>query len=463
MPESNMDRDSSKPNSDRESENGGESHITADSLSSTDSPKSPVSPDSHGEASSNREWSRPLEHFIPVGMTDLEELLPEYRNLSEEDQVSFKKVCEMVNALIHFRYNRNLVHLMRVYAPLDPDSAVVRTKEITHAQRDEFTDQLFDNLTSTLERANYRRLNRDEIELAISAASQLGVRLTVNFDVFYRLEVFVRGDGQEKWNKRNWRTLFRKKEIDVDIFRRLVVAFRLKEHKGMRKTETADSVYIKTFKNIPHTDLAVLLPGTRIRMTPFDHGKIWVPTISGILVNIWKAGRALMLVTVFASIFAFLKWIGLIVAVGLYVAKIVFGHIQTQDKYLLSLTQHLYFQNLDNNKGGLYRILNEAEDQEYRETVIAYFMLWTSKTALSVEELDRQCESFLLESLNVQVDFEIADSVRKLSDFGIAKKDEAGNWTALPPSEALRIMDYKWDNEFPYNNQLDNLQPKLPG
>ena len=39
----------------------------------------------------------------------------------------------------------------------------------------------------------------------------------------------------------------------------------------------------------------------------------------------------------------------------------------TRDKYRLCLTRNLYYQNLDNNAGVLFRILEEAEEQELRQ------------------------------------------------------------------------------------------------
>src|SRR5437868_3174186 len=39
-------------------------------------------------------------------------------------------------------------------------------------------------------------------------------------------------------------------------------------------------------------------------------------------------------------------------------------------------TRSLYFQTLDSNAGVLMRLLDEAEEQECRETLLAYFCLW---------------------------------------------------------------------------------------
>ena len=59
-----------------------------------------------------------------------------------------------------------------------------------------------------------------------------------------------------------------------------------------------------------------------------------------------------------------------------YAYKTWAGFQSTKKNYMYTLTQSLYYQNLDNNAGLLYRILDEAEEQESREAILGYFFLW---------------------------------------------------------------------------------------
>ena len=45
----------------------------------------------------------------------------------------------------------------------------------------------------------------------------------------------------------------------------------------------------------------------------------------------------------------------------------------TKRRYMLNMTQSLYYQNLDNNAGVLLRLLEEGEQQEACEAILAYF------------------------------------------------------------------------------------------
>jgi hypothetical protein len=401
-----------------------------------------------GDAMKDGEATFRREHFIPISRHDLSELLPDYCDLDSTLQQQFHEVCLLLDALMHQRYHHRLNRLLQIYAHLDPDHTLIKTSEVSALLRDSLTDQFFEELKFLLEKGNYRRLDEKEIGKAVEAASQLGIRLQVDFDVFNRLEVYARGNANESWTRRSWQKLFRKVDFDVAVFRTLVLVFRLREHARLKNhKENIDFVYIKTFKNIPHSDLDVLLPGTTVKMSLMDRSKIIVPTLSGVAINLFKAWRTFVLVTIFASVYNFIGMLGLIIAIGIYLVKLVFGLIRAQDKYRLNLTQHLYFQNLDNNRGGLFRILSEAEEQEFREVAIAYFYLWQHACdGLTSEGLDQECEAMLRDITSDDVDFEVDDALSKLLDLEIINVDQQGRYRALPPEEAIAKLDQIWDD-----------------
>ena len=409
---------------------------------------SPFSPDA--QPAGNRRTRQ--EFFIPIRKSDLLELLPEYYALEEHDQEQFHQLCVLLDALLRYLHHEQLDSLLNIYDHLDPDYTKLHVSEDT--LRNSLTDQFFEELRSLQKRANYVQLNQDEIKSAIEAASQLGLRLQVDFDVFDRLEVYARGHAVETWTRRSWLNLFREVQFEVEVFRRLIIAFRLREHPRLKKTkENIGFVYVKTFKNIPFSDLEVLLPGTTVKMSLMDSSRLILPTVTGVAINLFKAWRTVMLITVFASVYKFIGWLGLLLAIGAYLLKLVFGYLRTHDKYQLSLTKHLYFQNLDNNRGGLYRILNEAEEQEFRETAIAYFTLWRKGGAdgLTSRQVDRLCEQLVRDVADADIDFEIDDALEKLSELQIASCDEKQRWKVLEPQVAMQRLDKTWDEIFPYH------------
>jgi hypothetical protein len=113
---------------------------------------------------------------------------------------------------------------------------------------------------------------------------------------------------------------------------------------------------------------------------------------------------------------------------------------------MLQLTQSLYYQNLDNNAGVLYRILDEAEEQETREALLAYFYLWRYAGAAgwTAGELDDFIELDLERALGTAVDFEIEDALGKLLRAGVVVRD-GDRYAALPVEAALEKLDDTWD------------------
>jgi hypothetical protein len=114
--------------------------------------------------------------------------------------------------------------------------------------------------------------------------------------------------------------------------------------------------------------------------------------------------------------------------------------------YMLQLTQSLYYQNLDNNAGVLYRMLDEAEEQETREVLLAYFYLWryAGETGWTAEELDDYVELDLERVLDTHIDFEIDDALAKLTRAGIVSRN-GERYAALPIETALDRLDDIWE------------------
>ncbi len=63
----------------------------------------------------------------------------------------------------------------------------------------------------------------------------------------------------------------------------------------------------------------------------------------------------------FTSIFVA---VAVTVALIYVLVKSFFSYTSTKRRYLLDVTKNLYYQNLDNNMGGLLRLLDDAEQQK---------------------------------------------------------------------------------------------------
>lgn len=389
------------------------------------------------------------EHSIPIRKTDLVELLCRDPGLSAEEQQQFRQLCRVLEATFHFEYHAKLEELKDAYAFFDPDADTQPLSPASAEQADRHVHDLFEKFCSLLERANFVRLSREDFIEALKGSSDWGINLDVDFDVFDRLEVFARGDVLGRRWRRRVRNFYRLEEVEVPIYQRLVVFFRLRQHKLIGKHADTKSVYIKVFKDIPKMDLEMLLPGTRVKLTATDRGKIVLPALSGVAITIWKIFKGAVFLA-FAGLYSTLAFLGLVGGTIGYGIRSFYGYLQTKQKYQLNLTQSLYYQNLDNNAGALFRLLNDAEEQECREAMLAYFHLWRAAGdhGVTAPELDDQIEQYLDRTAGIQVDFEIGDAMDKLKRLQIVEGSREDRLRAVPIANALQALDRAWDNFF---------------
>ena len=370
------------------------------------------------------------EHFIPVGREKLLECLTEFETCSESEKSELKKFFELISSVLHKQYHKRQIRVQKIYQPLDPDSVIILKDSDTKNSSEVFTE-----LIEILANANYTKLATDELETAVDNATALGLRMKVDFSLFDELHVYGRGDEIQTWTKKSWWKFFKEEEFDVEVYQRLVIAFRLKDHDKLPKEQSSSFVYLKSFKGIPHSDLHTLLPGTQIKMSLLDRGKIIIPALSGIVLSIVKIARLMVAVTIFASLAYTIKFWVIPAAIIYYIIKGFISYQKTKDKYQLNLTRHLYFQNLNNNSGVLLRLLHEAEFQDYREMIITYYLVWKyGQAGINAERIHEIAEKKLKETIHLDINFEAEDALAKLEKLG-ALKNVGQNWFPLPMEE----------------------------
>jgi len=138
-------------------------------------------------------------------------------------------------------------------------------------------------------------------------------------------------------------------------------------------------------------------------------------------------------------------------------------------KFLKDITDTLFFRNLDCNAGVFHRLLDDAEEEECKENILAYYHLVTNHNGMTKEDLDNFIEEWLEKKFNTKVDFAVDKAIQRLEslrgkivqegqeesqvpELSIVQADEKGVYRCLSLDEAKTIVDYIWDNYFSYNN-----------
>ncbi len=401
-------------------------------------------------------FEREGENFIPLRHRVLIRKLNDWLNLDNGSRRNFSRLCEGLTSIFHVEHLTNLLRVEELYSTLDPDDETVVGNDVNPETRERDAEIIFDRLSSVLYAAHYHQLSTAELNEAVRIGFQWGVKLDVDFELFESLIVFARGYRLVQKTRRRWQTMYRQEVIELPEFHRLVIAFRVKSANRRVAHLRPSVIYLKMFKNIPESDLEILLPGTTIKLSLLDRGRILLPSISGMMITLFKIGRGVMLVTL-VTMTAVWNWVILVALMVGYILKSVFSYLRTRDKYQLGLTQNLYLKNLDNNLGVIYRVFNEAEEQELCETILVYSILLQERRGLGETQLAQASEAILREFTGLSVRFDVHDALGKLARLDLVEVDAQGLWKSAPIDEAPdRLADY-WKKQFDRGNSLLSL------
>jgi len=404
-----------------------------------------------------------LEHFIPVSRPELIEDLCHFLDLSEEKKQLYQLFCNRFTAIYHAQLLQKN-QLIDYYLPFSPDLDTISRKTYTIDQYDSLKKALFSNTDEMLIKANFKQLTQQQLNKALNNISPYGVEVSVNFDAFDEIKIFYRGVAIRSDYKRLWKTFWLKKtKLDIKIFRRLFILLQPKNIKHeievlqkqkkisysqaenlikkklnlTEETLNGHTIYIKFFKDIPQSDLEMLFPNTRVRMRLFDKIKLSITggsgTIGGIAATAGKIAASIDPITIAVAIFGF---------AGVLWRQI--SSIFTQrTKYMATLSQHLYYYNMDNNRGALTHIIDLAEAEETKEAILTYFFL-QKYGDISSEDLDQHIELFILNKYAIPMDFEVSDGIAKLKELGLIDENNH-KLSVIPLESALLRLKTIWD------------------
>ncbi len=379
--------------------------------------------------------------------------------LAPQEQ-EFRQLAHMLAQIYHFEFHRVVDALKNAYAELDPDRDTRSVDIVARGEQPAFVDLL----AGLLEKANYERISEAELNQALNESSLFKIRLQVDFSDFAEVLLFARGQSLRRETLPTWFGL-RSRRIEFINYERVVVYLRIRDDYQNTVIENshnrAGATLLRLFRNVPRADLEMLFPNTQVRMRMIDKLFIGVPAlISGGIVLTTKLGASLL---VLGSLFGY--WLGVHdqpteldqarVVVLLTGAAALAGYLWKQFsnfknrkiRFMQALTQNLYFKNLDNNAGVFHRLTNDAEEEEAKEALLAYYFLLASPEALERAELDRQIEQWFRTQWNCELDFEIDDALQKLLSLGLVEVLD-GKLQAVEIDRSIRLLDQRWDNYF---------------
>lgn len=396
------------------------------------------------------------DHSLPIARSALVRRLLEQPAFASW-RTGLERVAGALTDLLHVEYHRQAERLKDLYAPLDP-KAVRPGEPVSPAQADAFSAEL----RKLLQRANYQTISPAELELALKAESVFQVKLHTRLTDFAELTLFARGRGHRHEIVRYFFGL-RRRLIDVEYFDHvaLFVRFQPDEHFAPKRRAKLPfkpgSTTLKLFENIPVADLEMLLPNSEVRMRTLDQLVLGVPALLGSVGILAQLSAAALFVVGLA-----LSLIGLgdkprmvtqgelvafgaaIFTVGIFASRQLARFRFKKLQFLKTLTENLYYRNLDNNAGVIHHLVDSAEEEEAKEAILGYAFLLAHGPSTQAE-LDTRIETWLKDLIGKPIDFEIDDALGKLQRFGLVARD-GERFAAVAIDQAVTAIGKRWND-----------------
>ena len=388
--------------------------------------------------------------FIPVELQRVTEDLEALAREGGEDVATVRSVFTLYVGRLRQHLAEQLTRLKACYAPYDPDAETVPSRAAP-PRSESSLEEVVAGLRRMLERANFSELAEADVHQALHKRSPRGLQVHVDLEEFDVLGFWARGSDERVDARRRWSSPWREERVATPIYRRLCVLVKLADEPGSRPEESVyratrdddelrgDCLYVKLFRDVAYSDLEMVLPNTRVRMTGLDKVKLGMTggggTVGGLAATFTKIGAAANPMTWGIAL------AGLAGVLWRQLSKLFHQRV----RYMAALTGKLYCRNLDNNFGAITRLVELAEEEDCKEALLAWFFLSRAGAlGLGLEELDARVEAHLRDTYGVELDFEVRDAVDKLKDAGVLFDGGSSTLVPLPPEEVRARLLEAW-------------------
>jgi hypothetical protein len=221
-------------------------------------------------------------------------------------------------------------------------------------------------------------------------------------------------------------------------------------------------VVIKLFTDVAEADLNMLYPGARAVMRLRDKLLLGVPAVAGgvpVMMNILPALSVLFVVAAAwlgftakgsvaqADLAKALAAMSALAGLGGFCMRQWIKFERQVLKYQMLLTDNLYYRNVCNNAAVFDYLLGTAEDQEFKESILAYVLLHRADHPLDPDALKAAAEAWLERTFAVRVCFDIDDALGKLARLDLLRRAPDGTLSVPDLPRALARLRAIWHRE----------------
>ena len=407
------------------------------------------------------------DRVIPLRKSDIIDGLVAEGRLDGAGQAKFRQLGRMLGAILHYQYLEELDRLRETYFYFDPEidpHEFGSAKDLSEAYR-----QLSDEFVRVLTDANFIEVSHEEITKAFAERARVRVKIKAPVEDYRDVRMFRRGSHTETIEIPIWFGL-RRRPLQVMVYDDVVLMVATKPDE-MNSDETrralssarrggqkvrSGAVLFKYFRHIARADLKALFPNVRVVRSLFDHLMLGVPAILGGVPILIKLASTLTVLFLVAGFYlglsgtlqdndmeqALAALIGLF-ALGAFLLR-QWGNFHRQSLiHQKLLTDNIYYRNINNNSGILTYLIGEAEDQDWKEVLLAYYGLLIESEPMTREVLDARIEELLVRMIGISADFNVDRALWRLKEYDLVA-ESVGSLSAVPLSDALERLEREW-------------------
>jgi Protein of unknown function (DUF3754) len=405
------------------------------------------------------------DRFIPLRKSDIVGGLVADGGLDDAQQASFRQFARALSAIFHYRYFDELDRLREAYFDFDPD---VDPKARKANDLDAAYRTLSDEFIRVVTEANFSEIPHDEIIRAFAEHALVRVKIKVQVEDYRDVRMFRRGRHKETIEIPIWFGL-RRRALEIEVYDDVVLMVATRPDGAPAKPRKArassgrgrrpirgGAVLFKYFRHIARGDLEALFPNVRVVMSVFDQLSLGVPAIVGGVPILIKLASTLTVLFVVAGFYLGLSGtmrdndteqalaaLSGLFALGAFVLR-QWGNFHRQSLiHQKQVTDNIYYRNVNNNSGIFNYIIGEAEEQDWKEALLAYYGLLTAKAPLTREALGARVEELLARVFGVGAAFEVGGALARLRDLDLLCETSAG-FSVPPLPDALARLETAW-------------------
>ena len=418
--------------------------------------------DPHSEAAAGNR-----EKFLPVTRHALMDRLTAANLWPNGDAVQARRFLRYLDYWRRHSYAVKLLDLEQTYEPFSPDSDLLKTRTFSAEERAIMQKRLVQQMADLLQQGNFTRVDPSNVHFILTKDSAYGLDLEVDLEAFEEIQIYYRGATTITERRRDVRKAYmRWREVKIPVFQRMFLLFKLKpfdvrvrevmqERKIDRKeaerivrhlrgllpaTVTSDYIYIKLFKNMPRSDVEMIFPNTKVKFRLFDKIKFGVTASGGVGMGVFgTAGKIAMASNPYTLAAA-------VAGLGGLALRQASAFINQRTRYMVVLAQNLYFHAMADNRGVMTLLADRAAEEDIKEEMLLYSVLAKERVNIrDLRQVDAAIEQYLETTFDIDVDFDVDDAFKRLTEEGIVKELADGTLETLPPHAAALHIDKLWD------------------